>query len=682
LSFCIDLFAQSTKTVQVSTPGTLVNYVSDAEKKTIKSLTVTGNIDSRDIAFIRDNLKVIETLDLTGSGLISYKGDKGTITGKDTLYRTDELPAYSFYNPFFDTYKTTLKTVKLPSKTSFIGDLAFYYCWNLTGQISIPSTVKSISKYAFYGCHSITAFSVSSSNTRYSGNNGVLFSKNQDTLFLCPNNKSGSYTIPSTVKRIHDSAFENCNSINSITMPASVISIGSYAFCNCTGMTGNLVIPESVTTIEDGAFSYCDKITGTVTLPSSLTKLGSYCFFESDSIQNFSINGNSRIFTSVNGILYSKNIDTLFICPGAKKGNLTIPASVKVLGSHSFYNCSGISGKMYIPASIDQIGYYSFYNCKNITEYETDPTNMYFTTENGMLMSKSKDRFLVCPVSKKGSITIPETTKYLDPCAFGFCSSITGDINLPSNLEYIGKYAFFGCNSINGFIVDETNKYLSSIDGILTSKLRDTIYICPASKTGIIELPGSVKFIGESSFYGCDKLTEVRLPVNLEGIGNYAFTYCNSLKKIVIPATSNKLGYGCFSGCTSLADFQIGLVSPPVIDYYFLDSIDKSNCKLTVPVNSSGLYKNAPYWENFSNIYESDFSSTLSDINKSDLIVRSINKTLHLNGLIKGNNLRIFNINGKLIFKRIIEDSNFSITLPEKGIVLIDTGGEKVKIMI
>ena len=96
---------------------------------------------------------------------------------------------------------------------------------------------------------------------------------------------------------------------------------------------------------------------------------------------------------------------------------------------------------MTIPANVNQIGYYTFYNCKNITDYDADPSNMSFTAENGMLMSKSKDRLIVCPVSKQGNITIPETTKYIDPCAFGFCSSITGDITLPAGLEYIGKYA-------------------------------------------------------------------------------------------------------------------------------------------------------------------------------------------------------------------------------------------------
>lgn len=682
LSLCADILAQSTKIVQVSSPGTLVNYVSDIEKKTIKSLTVTGNIDSRDIAFIRDNLKIVETLDLTGSTIVSYKGDKGTITGSDTIYQANELPAYSFFNPYLDTYKTTLKNVKLPSKTSVIGDLAFYYCWNLSGQLSIPSTVKNISKYAFYGCHSLTAFSVSSSNTRYSSNNGILLSKNQDTIFLCPNNKAGAYAIPNTVKRIHDSAFENCYSLNSVTIPSSVISIGSYAFCNCSGITGNLTLPESVAILEDGAFSYCDKITGTVTIPSSLSGLGTYCFFESDSIQSFSVNGNNKMFSSLNGLLLSKNLDTLFICPGAKKGSFTIPPSVRVIGSHAFYNCTGISGKITIPANVNQIGYYTFYNCKNITDYDADPSNMNFTAENGMLMNKSKDRLIVCPVSKQGNMTIPETTKYIDPCAFGFCSSITGDINLPAGLEYIGKYAFFGCNSIDGFNVAETNNYFSSIDGILTSKLKDTIYICPASKSGIVELPGSIKYIGESSFYGCDKLTEVNFPAKLEGIGDYAFVYCNSLKKVMIPDNALKLGYSCFSGCTSITEFKIGLVSPPVIDYYFLDSIDKAVCKLTVPINSSVLYKNAPYWESFSNIYESDFSTFLPEANKSDNKIRMINKTLYMDGLKKGNSLRIFNINGMLIYKRIIEVSDFSITLPDKGIFLIDTGDEKVKISI
>ncbi|MCX6307345.1 MAG: leucine-rich repeat protein [Bacteroidia bacterium] len=173
------------------------SQISDAEAITLLSLTVTGTIDSRDFACIRDRLRLLNILDLSGSVINTYTGTDGTNSGTNTMYPANELPMYAFYNPYRQTSMSTLTSLKFPSSIVSIGYLACYFCWNLAGQISIPATVKNITDNAFYGCYSLTAFSVSGSNTRYSGSNGVLFSKNQDTLFVFPNAKASSYTIPS-----------------------------------------------------------------------------------------------------------------------------------------------------------------------------------------------------------------------------------------------------------------------------------------------------------------------------------------------------------------------------------------------------------------------------------------------------------------------------------------------------
>ena len=60
-----------------------------------------------------------------------------------------------------------------------------------------------------------------------------------------------SVVIPSTVKSIGESAFEN-NQLTEVTIPSSVTSIGSYAFSG--NKLTKLTIPSSVTSIERGAF--------------------------------------------------------------------------------------------------------------------------------------------------------------------------------------------------------------------------------------------------------------------------------------------------------------------------------------------------------------------------------------------------------------------------------------------
>jgi hypothetical protein len=673
--------AQTSNTVQVTTAGTLHNLISQTIADTLMNLTVTGSIDARDIAFIRDKVKRLTTLNLQGATIVAYTGTEGTNTDIETVYPAGELPKYALYNPYLQTYKYNLTSLKLPGNLVSIGELACYYCWNLTGQLSIPATVKSISDYAFYGCSELTAFSVSASNTRYSGSNGVLFSKNKDTLFLFPNAKSGDYVIPSTVTRINCSAFENASSLSSVTIPASVISIGKYAFCNCSGIKGNLTLPESLISLEDGVFYNCDNLNGTVYIPATLKQMGYYCFLESNSIKMFSVNSSSTSYSSNNGILYSKNQDTLFICPGGKKGSIMIPSTVKLIGSHAFYNCDSLTGNIQIPLNVDYIGYYAFYGCKKIASFTVDTQNAYFTSVDNVLYTKTLDRILACPSIKNGSFTLPESIRYIDPCAFCFCTSLSGFINIPASVEYLGDYAFYGCKAISGFTVDSDNKFFSAQDGLLFNKWKDTLYICPLSKSGQFQIPSSVKYIGHSAFDGCSNLTEIYLPDSIEGIGNYAFKDCTGLTGFSIPPNVTKFGYCIFYNCTGIADMFVEKSVPPVVDYYFFEGINKTTCKLTVPKNTGFLYKDAPYWEDFSNIIEKDFGSKLDLVDNQSSKVYIQQDKLIIEEVVSGKSLYVITLDGRYICRKLTTGETISISLPCKGFYLIRYGDISTKII-
>ena len=249
----LSLQAQTTKTVHITSAGSLSTKISLSEQDNITDLTITGNLNAVDFAFIRDKIKHLSALDLTAVTIVAYSGMEGTYYGEYIDYPANELPHYSFYNPILLSYKPSLKSVVLPANITSIGYLAFYYCWNITS-IQIPASVKIIPDYAFYGCYSLENISVPASNTNYSSVSGVLFKKAQDTLLVCPNAKGGSYVIPSTVKHIAHSAFENCFNLSLVSLPTSLISTGTYAFANCSGISGSLNLPNTLTTLGDSSF--------------------------------------------------------------------------------------------------------------------------------------------------------------------------------------------------------------------------------------------------------------------------------------------------------------------------------------------------------------------------------------------------------------------------------------------
>lgn len=69
--------AQVSKTINVTTTGTLTNLLTSTEKATVTNLTVTGNIDVRDVKCMRDDIKLLAVLDISSVQIQYYKGTAG-----------------------------------------------------------------------------------------------------------------------------------------------------------------------------------------------------------------------------------------------------------------------------------------------------------------------------------------------------------------------------------------------------------------------------------------------------------------------------------------------------------------------------------------------------------------------------------------------------------------------------
>ena len=67
-------------------------------------------------------------------------------------------------------------------------------------------SITSIGKQAFLACDNLGNISISSDNSHYTSENGVLFNKDKTELLYFPAGKTGSYTIPNTVVTIASEA--------------------------------------------------------------------------------------------------------------------------------------------------------------------------------------------------------------------------------------------------------------------------------------------------------------------------------------------------------------------------------------------------------------------------------------------------------------------------------------------
>ena len=212
---------------------------------------------------------------------------------------------------FSDSQKTNLVgyvgeggEITIPNTVISITEKAFVNRGNLSS-VTISSAVASIALDAFSGCGSLTAIDVVSDNENFSAANGILFNKDKTTIIRCLEAKSATYTIPSTVTRIADSAFYNCKKITSITLTDDLVGIGCGAFAGCIqlkfnnqsnasylGKTGNnyfaliaanstditeCTINSNCKVIAEDAFQNCSSLSE-ITIPTSVTSINKNAF--------------------------------------------------------------------------------------------------------------------------------------------------------------------------------------------------------------------------------------------------------------------------------------------------------------------------------------------------------------------------------------------------------------------
>lgn len=113
------------------------------------------------------------------------------------------------------------------------------------GKVFIPSTAENIGTYAFsylYGC---TGFVVSEKNSQYSSAGGVLFDKQQTTLYNYPLAlQSKAYTVPESVELLYCTSFANCYSLESITIPNIDARCMNYTFYSSWGTPLTIYSPK------------------------------------------------------------------------------------------------------------------------------------------------------------------------------------------------------------------------------------------------------------------------------------------------------------------------------------------------------------------------------------------------------------------------------------------------------
>lgn len=448
-----------------------------------------------------------------------------------------------------------------------ISENAFMACTALV-DVTLPARLASIDVYSFNGCTALTGFKMASVGTNYSVKDGIIVNAAEDAIVLAPQGLAGEYRIAAGIYTIGEYAFYNCTKLTKVTIPEWVTEIKAYAFYYCTGMRA-LVFEGTKNsddlTVREQAFNYC-RYVSVLDLPANLVKAEVYSFgigyatayatvnvnIDRESVdiaENAFVqknNGTGSVYyyvkvvnigatapeinvssvfgsglsevnvdpqnihySSVNGALFDKAIETLMYYPATKEGAYVIPDTVKKIDNNAFYRRTLLTA-ITIPSSVEEIGERAFYECTSLR-------TVTFVTGGTAPLTIGQESFKGCTLL--GSFVIPARTTVVGDLAFSGCYFTTVTFEAGGTVDLTIKFrAFYNCY------------YVTSI-----------------------ALPERTKVVENNAFESCTRLKTISVPASVEKFGGYitvddvevldsafsVFIACNALEQVNV-AEGNK----------------------------------------------------------------------------------------------------------------------------------------------
>lgn len=495
-----------------------------------------------------------------------------------------------------------LKQIQLPQSLIEIEGWAFAYCGQLE-DICIPADVADYRAFTFIGCYSLDHIAVDEANPALTEQDGVLYTKDMQTLLCYPAGKMGSFAVPDSVRTIEGHAFATCDNLTAIELPEGLQEIGYGAFSQCYKLM-QIQIPSTVYYIESYAFEGCSGLTS-VTIPANLTILDNGAFMDCENLAEILVEEGNHSFRSVDGVLYTYNGQTLCAYPAGKAGtSFTVLEGVKTIRGHAFQGCylkevvlphgvAQIDGLAFqgcgnlttitIPVTLKQIGGSALWNCHNLsTIFYAGSEEAWNAIEkmDGWDGGMSNYKIIFYAFCGDGHTMIEATCIAPRHCAY--CDYTEGDV-LPHEYEN-GRCIYCGDVDHGAVIAEgicgERINWVLYEDGHLALMgsgethdyepgVSDAPWAIYADQIKNLQISDNITYIGSYAFVGLTGLTELIIPADVEYVGTGAFAGCSGLEKLYLFGL-NRCGVDLFEGCVNLKEVFLFHLDMDMTLMYFL----------------------------------------------------------------------------------------------------------------
>lgn len=361
---------------------------------------------------------------------------------------------------------------------------------------------------------------------------------------------TGTLTIPSTaatstpsykVTGIDISALEG-NDFTAVVLPSTLRFIGESAFENCDNLTA-ITVPAGVKTIDPYAFSYCNLL-ASATLPDSATDLGTHLFRSSTMLKSVRLPAGLKdlpnsIFNNCTALKNVKLPSTLqTISRAAFMGSglrwITLPSKLWYIGDRAFENCDALVGNatygMTIPSSVMYLGSRAFY-----------------------------DSDMLKVVTNKMSATAIRYQAFAD-------MNMLEKINIPGKVIVVGYAAFQDDSALKVMYIPAS---VTTFETDSDTGSTDVFDGC--SSLTKISIGKGMRVIPAWFATGCDSLHNIYIPEGVVFIDGGAFHGNDALKSIRIPSTVRYVGPDAFGDASNLASVCFYSSVPPKVSAYTFD---------------------------------------------------------------------------------------------------------------
>nr|AHF24916.1 fibronectin type III domain-containing protein [uncultured bacterium Contig203] len=319
-----------------------------------------------------------------------------------------------------------------------------------------------------------------------------------------------SIVVEPGVKTIGNRAFVEIMSLKNLSLPEGLTEIGMEAFLGDFYLNP-ITLPESLRRIGIASFSYCWK-QNIINIPANVVMIEENAFYNSR-ISAFNVDPSNTHYTSVDGVLFSKDMTELIDFPYNKTGSIyNVPEGVVSISKGAF------SGRrmtrIILPDSLRNLGMYAFSYCPYLTEI-TIPEGV---TEIPV------ECFKGC--SKLARVKLPDTLRSIEKSAFASCEQLE-KIILPNMLITIDGRAFEDSTSFTAYVSNGSVAHTFVMENNIPFRI-----MVPRMKASFV-LPSALDTIEPESFAGISART-IEIPGNVRYIRSRAFADCDNLICVII----------------------------------------------------------------------------------------------------------------------------------------------------